>query len=373
VRIAIITDERIASLGAGDWVQAYETYRAMRDLGVVVEHLLLDCGSVGLRRAGEKETVSPSYLRQFDVLHVLPTIRVPSVLAQLVVHRSESSLLAGSPIFWDSFAHRLLCVYNQWESWPSVFGFMARRVGARNGVSVAYSAYDLLLLNSEAEAGCFRRCCSYALPRVRLAVVPNGLEPLPSYAHICARPERVPIGDYIVYPGVFAPRKNQLGFIRAMKDDPRRVVFLGGPLPSKEGEHYYSRCRKAAPGHYVFLGAIAHYSEEFFGVLRHARVACLASSCETPGLALLEAAAVGTRVVAPVEGSAREYFGTAAEYVEPLRRNSIRAAVDRAWHRGRIAVSEIATIRLWPWIEIAKSTVGFYLEGLSAGRTARTE
>ena len=372
MRVAIITDERIARLGAGDWMQARQTCRAMRELaGVSVDHFLVDCQANTLRRTEESDNVPISRLRQYEVCHAIPAIRGVSALAGIAAHRGERSLLVASPIFWDSFAHRLICAYNDPQSWPVIFNFFANRVGLRRGTRDAYSLYDLLLFNSEAEVRSFRKRGPPLPNGVQIGVVPNGIEPLPAYAHACERPKQISSNEYIVYPGVFSPRKNQLGFICAMERSPRTVIFLGGALPSSEASaRYYAKCRATAPDRYVFMGPVPHYSEEFFGALRHARVACLASSCETPGLALLEAAALGTRVVAPMEGSALEYFGAAAEYVNPLRPSSIRETVNLAWQRGRLSLSEMATIQLHPWIEIANSTVALYRAGLSARRIA---
>ena len=53
----------------------------------------------------------------------------------------------------------------------------------------------------------------------------------------------------------------------------------------------------------------------------------LPSYRETPGLASMEAAAVGCAVIVTEEGSAREYFGDLAGYADPRSSASIARAV----------------------------------------------
>jgi len=66
---------------------------------------------------------------------------------------------------------------------------------------------------------------------------------------------------------------------------------------------------------------------------RMCRVFCLPSLHEGTGLAALEAAAHGARVVITRNGGARDYFLDHAEYVDPFDVRDIRAAIARAWQR----------------------------------------
>ena len=56
-------------------------------------------------------------------------------------------------------------------------------------------------------------------------------------------------------------------------------------------------------------------------------VFCLPSTLETPGLAALEAAAAGARLIITGEGSTREYFGEDALYVNGSNVDEIAAAL----------------------------------------------
>jgi glycosyltransferase involved in cell wall biosynthesis len=57
----------------------------------------------------------------------------------------------------------------------------------------------------------------------------------------------------------------------------------------------------------------------------------LPSLLETPGLAALEAAAQGAKIVITAEGATQEYFGPHAEYVDPASSAGLKTAIARQW------------------------------------------
>lgn len=63
------------------------------------------------------------------------------------------------------------------------------------------------------------------------------------------------------------------------------------------------------------------------------RVFCLPSVFEGTGLAALEAASYGAKVVITQNGGARDYFAEHAEYVDPYDTSTIREALKRAWDK----------------------------------------
>jgi glycosyltransferase involved in cell wall biosynthesis len=217
--------------------------------------------------------------------------------------------------------------------------------------------HDLFLTNSQAEITVLRR--DYHLRHEALVLsVPNACDLAPQASTTSDRSN----GDsgYLLYPGVFHARKNQLGFIAAMREFPYPVVFMGAPLATPECAAYYGRCRDAAPKHWRFLGHVAHGGDEFRQIMSQARVACLASSCETPGLALLEAAAWGARPAMTREGCGGEYFGFDGEYFNPADKDDSQGAVMRAWRRGRLVLPRAQHQPAWR--DTAARTYDSYLE-----------
>ncbi|MBI4876073.1 MAG: glycosyltransferase [Acidobacteria bacterium] len=367
LRVVVLTAEHIFRLGAGDWVQARKTAEALRSLGAEVVHSVYSATSV---LTGGKGGATPALdaLPEADVYHFLPGMPVPERSLDALRRRWPGSLLVCSPVYWDSLTHRRVFDRNRRRAVPSLMlQYLAKRfVNGALPRPFKKLPYDLVLANSQAEIKVLTRDYRI-LDHAVVASVPNAVDPVPRWAQQTESRN----DEYLLYPAMFAPRKNQIGFIKAMRNFPHKVVFMGGPLPSRECEEYHLACRRLAPRHWEFLGTVQHGSADFYQVLARARVACLASSCETPGIALLEAACLGARPAATVEGCAAEYFGFEGEYFNPLAENQLEAAVQRAWARGRLEPAFSASLARLTWTQTAAATYGYYLEALAGLREAK--
>ena len=113
------------------------------------------------------------------------------------------------------------------------------------------------------------------------------------------------------------------------------VVVIGDAVPGHD--RYWRACCQAAGPSVIFLPRLDHEDP----LLRSAYAACgclaLTGWYETPGLVALEAAMTGTPLVLPRGGSAHEYFGSEASYVQPDDLRGIRRAVLDALDRPRSA------------------------------------
>ncbi|MEW9805684.1 glycosyltransferase [Mesorhizobium sp. ZMM04-5] len=134
-------------------------------------------------------------------------------------------------------------------------------------------------------------------------------------------------GDIVLCVGNIEPRKNQLRLAEAMQAIEDATLVLAGGARDQD---YLAAVRHAGGSKLRYVGNLEHAGE----LIRSAYAACtvfaLPSLFETPGLAALEAAAQGAPVVITGEGSTREYFGSAARYVDPMSVSSIAAAISDA-------------------------------------------
>lgn len=223
-----------------------------------------------------------------------------------------------------------------------------------------YHAVDLLLPNSNAEADQLRRY--FQAPAERLHVVPNGAEP--EFASADPEPfvKRVGCRGFVLYAGRIEPRKNQLGFLRAMQGADVPIVILGDPAPGHEA--YADECKRLAGPRVIFVGRLDRGQH----LLASAYAACgclaLASWYETPGLVALEAGMSGTPLVLPRGGCAREYFGPLARYVAPDDPVAIRKAVLAALAEGRNPALADLVQRNYSWAAAAAATRGAYAKAL---------
>jgi glycosyltransferase involved in cell wall biosynthesis len=85
---------------------------------------------------------------------------------------------------------------------------------------------------------------------------------------------------------------------------------------------------------------------------------------ETPGLASLEAAAAGCRVVSTTIGSAREYFGAEAGYCHPADQRSIREAVAASLQGPRPENLRRRVLDEYNWDAAAAATFSAYQAAL---------
>ena len=339
----------------GDATQGRETASALAQAGVEVIRLyekdrplrIYDVDGVELNREETARLVDA-----VDVVHLLPASP----------YRCE---------FWCSFCAKPICGSSIfWAGWERVAvalmsprDFLKRSMAAlreiRNMIPACqdFRGIDVFLPNSDAEGRCLMKCFRKK-PDATYMAVPNGFVAPPFDVWGLERSHLVPDGDYMVVPGVFAPRKNQIGLIRALKRcrSTRPVVFLGGALDGA----YYEKCRAMASESMVFTGFLPSSGEEYWKILRHARVACLTSDCETPGIAMIEAAYAGARPVVTKFGGTKEYYGDDGEYLNPCFRTSIVEAVDRGWSRGRLERIEAESYRRFSWQRVAEKTVEAY-------------
>lgn len=190
-----------------------------------------------------------------------------------------------------------------------------------------FDVVDAVLPNSQAEQRAFE--ARLPCPDVRYHVVPNGIEEADGEA---PGPEafraKFDLREFVLCVGNVEPRKNQLALARACRALGRPLALVGSV---REAGYLEACLREGGPGT-QHLGAFEHGSEMLRSAFQACGVHALVSEFETPGLATLEAAVLGARVVSTIHGSAAEYLGDGAEYVE-TDVESISAGIERAFAR----------------------------------------
>lgn len=296
-------------------------------------------------------------LAKADCLHLFGTLREHLPLVEAA--RRQGIPVVLSTIAWYDRA-AIWAEPRPWWRRAAGCGVLAtRRVCPRlpSWRRQLYHSVDLLMPNSKAEAA--QLAGLFGVPRERIHVVPNGA--YASFAHASAEPFASLVGcdRFILYAGRIEPRKNQLGFLKALRGSPLPIVVLGSEVPGHE--RYAAECRRIAGEQVRFVGRFEHDDP----LLASAYAACgclvLASWYETPGLAALEAAMTGTPLVLPWRGCAGEYFGPYARYVDPRRPASIRSAVLSALAAGRDPALAELVRRNYSWDAAARATAEGYL------------
>jgi len=295
-------------------------------------------------------------LASADVVHLFGS--QPEHLSVVDSARRAGARVAISTIGWFDFG-------SCWrEPWP-----LARRLAAAAKFTARatiprlatwrrklYHAADILMPNSNAEAAQLVR--HFQVPVDRIHVVPNGADLRFAEASGDAFAAQFGCSGFVLYAGRVEPRKNQLGFLRAMKASELPIVVLGDAVPGHEA--YLAQCHAEAGPQVRFIKRLDHDAELLASAYAAAGCLALASWYETPGLVALEAAMSGTPLVLPRGGSAREYFGPLAEYVSPDDGREICRAVETAVDHGRRPELAAFTQAHYSWRAAARATFEAY-------------
>lgn len=216
---------------------------------------------------------------------------------------------------------------------------------------------DRIICNSDMECDLLSK--TFNLPRERFFTVYNGVDP------IFFKPESQEIfrnyfgisGPFLLNVANIEPRKNQLILAKLIKEFPDLKLLLIGHERDPE---YARRCYEEGGSRLIYLGPLPHNST----LLRSAYAACEAfifpSTLETPGLAALEALAVGANVVVTSEGSTREYFGEGVIYVDPKDLKSISTGISKALCTKKQGLPSLYMRANFTWNHVIQDLISLY-------------
>jgi len=172
--------------------------------------------------------------------------------------------------------------------------------------------------------------------------------------------EEYKIDNFVLCVGRLEQRKNQLSLLKALEDSSVALVFAGGGF--SYGESYAESCRNfKRTGKTIFLERVS--PEMLTSCYEAAAVHVLPSWYELPGLASIEAAALGTPCVVTDYGTIRDYLGESAYYCIPGSTLSIRSAIDEALKTGKRNFVRPDLSR-FTWANSAKRMVEIYEKAL---------
>jgi glycosyltransferase involved in cell wall biosynthesis len=199
----------------------------------------------------------------------------------------------------------------------------------------------------------------------RVKIVPNGVEERFASAKSELFIKTYGIKDFILNVGHVGPeRKNVYRLIEAIEGIDRPSVIIGRIEDSPEAKRCLVRAKQNQ--RLLVLDNISHDSELLASAYAACSVFALPSQFETPGIAALEAALAGARIVITKYGGTKMYFGEDAEYVEYKSVPSIRQGILRALEKPSSEQLRERILKSFTWKTVAEETKKVYGSVLKA-------
>jgi glycosyltransferase involved in cell wall biosynthesis len=176
--------------------------------------------------------------------------------------------------------------------------------------------------------------------------------------------------DYILYVGIYKPRKNHARLLKAfqllLKTGARSRLVIAGPMG--EGKPILQRLATelGIAEHVVFTGFVN--DADLRALYSGARVCVCPSLYEGFGFTVLEAMACGTPVVCSSATSLPEVAGKAALYFNPYKPEEMAVQLGRAFSSDSMRSALIAdggrNLLRFNWTETARQTLTVYHQAL---------
>jgi len=327
----------------GLWIQVQKTMGYLRSRGFEVTTF------------EASDTIS---LRSYDLCHVMGA-NIGTFHSVRELHRKGMPLVV-SPVFFSLHSAGFL------RSALAMQGFINRFV---HGLWTDYGFIaDLcrwarvVVPNTQAEARLLSG--GFLVEEEKIIVIPNGVDDRFYLARPNAFRERYGLQGFILNVGYFGmARKNTLRLIRTLGHIDVPAVIIG----QAEDPQYFEHCRREAKGNprILLIDALPHDSELLASAYASCDVFVLPSLFETPGIAALEAALAGAKIVITKYGGTEEYFGQWAEYIEPRSDESVASGLRAALERPKTTDLREHVRKNFLWTNIGEKTVGVYEKVLS--------
>jgi glycosyltransferase involved in cell wall biosynthesis len=214
-----------------------------------------------------------------------------------------------------------------------------------------------VLPNTHDEAGLISE--GLGISSKKITVVPNGVDPHFEFGDPSIFKKKYGIDNFILNVGHIGPaRKNVLNLIRALKNIDHPAVIIGKITDSS----YAIQCIEEAKQskNILIIPGVDNNSELLASAYAAANVFALPSLFETPGIAALEAALSGAKIVITPYGGTKDYFDTMATYVEPNSVESIRNGIIKSLNEGKNMLLKEHIKNEFLWSRVAEKTLAVY-------------
>jgi glycosyltransferase involved in cell wall biosynthesis len=214
-----------------------------------------------------------------------------------------------------------------------------------------------VLPNTQAEA----HLMQYAMnvPSANIFITANGVEERFAKAVPDLFVRQFGMKNFILYVGQIGPdRKNVHRLFHALERVHHPAVFIGSFDDSPSGRHCLELA-KLNP-RLLLIDELSHDSMLLASAYSACNVFVLPSQYETPGLAALEAALAGAKIVITPFGGTRDYFGNDATYVHPESVEDIAQGIQVALGKEKSSELRACIQKEFIWNKVGEKTKQVY-------------
>ena len=300
-------------------------------------------------------------IEDFDILHVFGSVK--ECLPFMRVAKDRKTKIVLESIFWSDYRRAFHEEGSVIEKAEKILRHTVKRVLPffPSGRKKMFEIADIIFPNSLNEAKQISRL--FAISMDKMFVIPNGVDISFSQADPENFVNKYSLKDFVLSVGRIEPRKNQLNLIRAMKEVDRDLVLVGDTVSGYEW--YRQLCEQEATSRVHFLNGFEHGSDMLLSAYAAADTFVLPGWFETPGLAALEAALAGAKVVATNGGSTKEYFKDYVFYFDPKNVLDLRRKIEDCSNIEKSQKLREYISETYLWEKVAKKTIEGYKVVLS--------
>lgn len=197
------------------------------------------------------------------------------------------------------------------------------------------------------------------IPQQKVTVVPNGVEPRFEFGDPSMFKKKYGLDRFILNVGHFGPeRKNMLNLIRALKRIDHPSVLIGKMTDSDYTRQCLAEAKDAKQ--ILIIPGLDNDSEMLASAYAACDVFALPARFETPGIAALEAALAGAKIVITPYGGTKDYFQDMAIYTEPFDVENIRSGIVTALNAKVDPALKERMRTEYLWSRVAEKTLSVY-------------
>jgi len=338
MKVCFASYQAVMMLRGGPRTQLFQTKRCLEHAGVNVS--LFDSWQELKREDVDVVHIFGANLGTFHLARILHQQGIPFVVTPIFYTRRGMGTVRMS-LAVDRFIRKF--VRGIWTDYAMVADI------CRWAKAVLPNTTEESLLYSE----------GFGISPERITPIPNGVEKRFYFAKPNYFSKRFGVRNFILNVGHIGPeRKNVYRLIQALQVIDRPAVIIGRIERSEAGRKCLELAKKNQ--RLKILDSIPHNSDLLASAYAACDVFVLPSLFETPGLAALEAALAGAKIVVTPHGGTKDYFAQQADYVDPYSVDSIRKGIETALKKKRDFSLKERVRKEFLWERVAEKTKAVY-------------